>query len=48
MVFRRMLRAMGVGGPSVETELVNPNCRPGAIYCPPAGTPIDTTVIEEP
>src|SRR3954454_4133856 len=29
MVFRRMLRAMGVGGPSVETELVNPNCRPG-------------------
>src|SRR5689334_14528107 len=29
MVFKRMLQAMGVGGPSVETELVNPNCRPG-------------------
>jgi sporulation-control protein len=29
MVFRRMLRAMGVGGPSVETVLSNPNCRPG-------------------
>jgi sporulation-control protein len=29
MVFRRMLQAMGVGGPSVETELVDPNCRPG-------------------
>jgi len=29
MVFRRMLRAMGVGGPSVETELADPNCRPG-------------------
>jgi sporulation-control protein len=29
MVFKKMLRAMGVGGPSVETVLVNPNCRPG-------------------
>ena len=29
MVFKRMLRAMGVGGPSVETVLANPNCRPG-------------------
>ena len=29
MVFKRMLQALGVGGPSVETELVNPNCRPG-------------------
>jgi sporulation-control protein len=24
-----MLQAMGVGGPSVETVLANPNCRPG-------------------
>jgi sporulation-control protein len=24
-----MLRAMGVGGPSVETVMSNPNCRPG-------------------
>ena len=23
----------------------DPNCWPGAIYCPPAGTPIDATVI---
>jgi sporulation-control protein len=29
MVFKRLLEAMGVGGPSVETELTNPNCRPG-------------------
>ena len=29
MVFKKMLRALGVGGPSVETVLVNPNCRPG-------------------
>jgi sporulation-control protein len=29
MVFKKMLRAMGVGGPSVETVLVNPHCRPG-------------------
>ena len=29
MVFKKMLRAMGVGGPSVETVLANPNCRPG-------------------
>ncbi|MDQ7906490.1 sporulation protein [Phytohabitans sp. ZYX-F-186] len=29
MVFKRMLQAMGVGGPSVETVLSNPNCRPG-------------------
>ncbi|HEU4349389.1 MAG TPA: sporulation protein, partial [Actinoplanes sp.] len=29
MVFKRMMRAMGVGGPSVETVLANPNCRPG-------------------
>jgi hypothetical protein len=26
----------------------NPNCWPGAIYCRPAGTPIDTTVIGQP
>src|SRR3954465_13777662 len=24
-----MMKAMGVGGPSVETVLANPNCRPG-------------------
>jgi len=29
VVFRRMLRALGVGGPSVETVLVDPHCRPG-------------------
>jgi sporulation-control protein len=29
VVFRRMLRAFGVGGPGVETELVDPHCRPG-------------------
>jgi sporulation-control protein len=26
-----MLRALGVGGPSVETVLVNPDCRPGGL-----------------
>jgi sporulation-control protein len=29
VVFKRLLQAMGVGGPSVETVLANPNCRPG-------------------
>jgi sporulation-control protein len=29
MVFKRLLQAVGVGGPSVETVLANPNCRPG-------------------
>ncbi|MER7165939.1 sporulation protein [Micromonospora sp. NPDC000207] len=29
MVFRRLMQAMGVGGPQVETVLANPNCRPG-------------------
>jgi sporulation-control protein len=29
VVFKRMMQAMGVGGPSVETVLANPNCRPG-------------------
>lgn len=29
MVFKRMMQALGVGGPSVETVLANPNCRPG-------------------
>jgi sporulation-control protein len=29
VVFRRMWHAMGVGGPSVETVLANPGCRPG-------------------
>lgn len=29
MVFKRMLKALGVGGPSVDTVLANPNCRPG-------------------
>ena len=31
MVFKRLLQAMGVGGPSVETVLANPNCRPGGV-----------------
>src|ERR1700752_3320059 len=29
VVFKRMMQAMGIGGPSVETALTNPNCRPG-------------------
>ncbi|TDC39110.1 sporulation protein [Micromonospora sp. KC213] len=29
MVFKRLMQAMGVGGPSVETALANPHCRPG-------------------
>ncbi|MEO3742928.1 sporulation protein [Plantactinospora sp. B5E13] len=29
MVFKRLMQALGVGGPSVETVLANPNCRPG-------------------
>ncbi|WP_433394043.1 sporulation protein [Micromonospora sp. KLBMP9576] len=29
MVFKRFMQAMGVGGPSVETVLANPHCRPG-------------------
>ncbi len=29
MVFKRLMQAMGVGGPSVETVLANPHCRPG-------------------
>ncbi|MFD1148279.1 sporulation protein [Saccharothrix hoggarensis] len=29
MVFKRMLRAFGVGGPTVDTVLANPNVRPG-------------------
>src|SRR4051812_47894342 len=29
VVFKKMLRAMGVGGPSVETVLASPDCRPG-------------------
>ncbi len=29
MVFKKMMRAFGAGGPSVDTVLVNPNTRPG-------------------
>ncbi|SCF30713.1 sporulation-control protein [Micromonospora viridifaciens] len=29
MVFKRLRRAMGVGGPSVRTVLASPDCRPG-------------------
>ncbi|MCU7723799.1 sporulation protein [Actinoplanes sp. KI2] len=29
MVFKKMMRAFGVGGPSVDTVLANPNTRPG-------------------
>ena len=36
------------GSLAVPGDYSDPNCWPGAIYCPPAGTPIDTTVIEEP
>jgi sporulation-control protein len=31
VVFRKMLRAFGVGGPSVETVLVTADCRPGGV-----------------
>jgi sporulation-control protein len=31
VVFRKILRAFGVGGPSVETELTDPHCRPGGV-----------------
>ncbi|QFZ17679.1 sporulation protein [Saccharothrix syringae] len=31
MVFKRMLRAFGVGGPTVDTVLANPNVRPGEL-----------------
>jgi sporulation-control protein len=31
VVFKRMLRAFGVGGPSVDTVLANPNVRPGEL-----------------
>lgn len=31
MVFKKLMKAMGVGGPSVETILHNPNTRPGEI-----------------
>jgi sporulation-control protein len=29
VVFKKMMRALGVGGPSVDTVLANPNTRPG-------------------
>ncbi|GGJ77598.1 sporulation protein [Pilimelia anulata] len=29
MVFKRLMQAFGVGGPSVDTVLADPNCRPG-------------------
>jgi sporulation-control protein len=29
VVFKRLMQAIGVGGPTVETVLANPNCRPG-------------------
>ncbi|HEX5740881.1 MAG TPA: sporulation protein [Pilimelia sp.] len=29
MVFKRMMQALGVGGPSVDTVLTSPDCRPG-------------------
>ncbi|HEY0638360.1 MAG TPA: sporulation protein [Pseudonocardiaceae bacterium] len=31
MVFKKMLRAFGVGGPSVDTVLADPHCRPGGV-----------------
>lgn len=31
MVFRKMMRALGVGGPSVETVLSSPGTRPGGV-----------------
>jgi sporulation-control protein len=31
VVFKRMLRAFGVGGPTVDTVLTNPNARPGEL-----------------
>jgi len=29
VVFKKMMQKLGVGGPSVDTVLANPNCRPG-------------------
>ncbi|WAL68196.1 sporulation protein [Amycolatopsis cynarae] len=31
MVFKRMLQAVGIGGPSVDTVLSTPQCRPGEV-----------------
>src|SRR3954467_7316648 len=31
VVFKRMLRAVGVGGPTVDTVLTNPSTRPGEL-----------------
>ena len=36
------------GSVAAPGDYSDPNRWPGAVYCPPAGTPIDTTVIEEP
>ena len=36
------------GSLAVPGDYSDPNCWPGAVYCPPTGTPIDATVIEEP
>ena len=47
-------RVCGVGATLPDGKLAipgdysDPNCWPSAIYCPPAGTPIDTTVIGQP
>ena len=36
------------GSLAVPGDYSDPNCWPGGVYCPPTGTPIDATVIEEP
>ncbi|MFG1888319.1 sporulation protein [Micromonospora sp. NPDC049051] len=50
MVFKRLMQAMGVGGPSVETVLANPNCRPGGqlegvIHVAGGDHPVDISYI---
>ena len=34
------------GSLAIPRDYSNDNCRPGAIYCPPAGTPADDTVTD--
>ena len=35
------------GSPAIPGDYSNLNCWPGAIYCPPVGTPVDMTTSVE-
>jgi hypothetical protein len=35
--------ALPDGSAAVPGDYSDDNCRPGAVYCPPAGTPVDVT-----